>query len=857
MQAAVLPTRRPNADFGGLSYQPANGNPATFSTTPIPNPGASATIPTVPVPSILRDQARKNTDPTIHQTCVVPVAANGSKERVKDLYKPGTLAFSEQPYFAGDAETTDGHLVSTKAFHRNGQNGYDKVSNLTSLGFLMECKTVAERRAEYTVGGVVKLQKLAVPDGPAEDNDPVQWITARTSNHMLVNRGTDALNRYVCLFNNNPLLVNNVARDAVAAGNAVSGTDPQKAVVELFATEEKNATTRTTFGSSMLLSPFLVPKEYVNLENVVSFSPLRPIGAVDGEFAMGMAKVAEADKETFVRKVLCTEFVHDEEKEGTEYHRLFEGLDVSSSTFPFPGTTNRVDSNRLTSGDFDSILNSKTYDSIDNRCDDLRLRVLYESVYFGVQERKEYNPAVADERHNTCYNNKAVGLLSDYCLGPWSPKGVVVYKYSTMGSNTQEEQIMDASQHALFELAVEGVGMVTEYAYDEKRDNKQRGMQGRMSLDALNQKRRLRTSVGDDFYLLVVGTVARQEMTQALAPEFGKGPANTGRPIAHSIRFIKSTSEELSKAATPKYNPYVLSLQRMFDFELPTGNQGYAAYAKAKSVFCTSDDPTLHFEAAAAAPGSGNDITASFDLDELLKDPLGVPQALINDNLYANGGARLKYKDILELEGGYPHVILVSGELFISSTEAAGATVLAGGAVAGGVHEKLIDACRAYIAAVMYKVPMLSSKPGTTPQLANKGATLSFITFQDKSATNRYMVLKGLSTDGAAHHLFDFELDDANKVLIHTAYTKINEWNERTNDTNLRMQMAGLKDDELVLGGWKIGTVMDTAATRPMPSFANSPSLDPSTFGVTTNIDIKWVSSIDLHDKFWSPTGSR
>ena len=881
MQAAVLPTRRPNSDFGGLSYQPTNGNPATFSTTPIPNPGASATIPTVPVPSILRDQARKNTDPTIHQTCVVPVATKGSKDRVKDLYKPGTFAFSEQPYFASFDSTIDpDSFVSTKAFHRNGQNGYDKVSNLTSLGFLMECKTVADRRAEYTFnGGAIKLNSIKFPGviGGSTDNDPVQWITARTSHHMSVNHGDPNEDRYVCLFNNNPELVNNRDRDAVAANYAIGGSADQRRVVELFATNTLTGTPANNLGSTHSLSPFLVPIDYVDLQNLVTLAPRRPIGAVDGEFALDMVGNA-ANKQNFIRDRFCRDFVQDEEKEGIEYHRLFQGLDASASTFPFGASAAglRIDSTTLNQGNFDSVFNNRSYASVDNRNDDVRLRALYESVYFGVQERKEYNNTAGMSRANTCYNRKAVGLLSDYCLGPWSPKGVVVYKYSTMGSNEQEEHILDASQHALFELAVEGVGMMTEYAYDEKRDNKQRGMQGRMSLDSLNQKRRLRTSVGDDFYLLVVGTVQTQVLKQDVA-DFGRGPDGTGRPVAHSIRFIKSTSEELSKAATPLYNPYVLAIQKIFSLSSP--GDGKKAYEKTKSlVFGSNGGPTLHFGPMAAPTGGPAgagfvDVTAkvipSFkqQLEDALKIPQPIIDAVVTAGLAADG-------DVIELGGEYPDVLLVkngagTNELFILNN----AATPSGNTLAEPTaprpppgdadreqydrHMALIQVCKAAIDTYSYTISLFTVDMTTAARFKNDGTSLSFIKFTDMGGTDRFMGFKGLTAAGATDLLSDFTVKEEMPHYFVMAHEKAPEWEEKTNSNNLRMNMAGLKEDELVLGGWKIGTVMDTAATRPMPSFANSPSLDPSTFGVTINIDIQWVSSIDLHDKFWTPTGSR
>lgn len=60
-----------------------------------------------------------------------------------------------------------------------------------------------------------------------------------------------------------------------------------------------------------------------------------------------------------------------------------------------------------------------------------------------------------------------------------------------------------------------------------------------------------------------------------------------------------------------------------------------------------------------------------------------------------------------------------------------------------------------------------------------------------------------------------------------------------------------LKKNEVVLGAWRIGSVVDSAASRTRPSsFASAPVTPPQTMGLTVSVGIRWITSYELHDMF-------
>ena len=60
-----------------------------------------------------------------------------------------------------------------------------------------------------------------------------------------------------------------------------------------------------------------------------------------------------------------------------------------------------------------------------------------------------------------------------------------------------------------------------------------------------------------------------------------------------------------------------------------------------------------------------------------------------------------------------------------------------------------------------------------------------------------------------------------------------------------------LKANEVIVGAWRIGSVIDNAASRTAPSvFATAPQTPPQAMGLTVSIGIKWVTSYALHDMY-------
>lgn len=69
-------------------------------------------------------------------------------------------------------------------------------------------------------------------------------------------------------------------------------------------------------------------------------------------------------------------------------------------------------------------------------------------------------------------------------------------------------------------------------------------------------------------------------------------------------------------------------------------------------------------------------------------------------------------------------------------------------------------------------------------------------------------------------------------------------------------ERMSLKPDEVIIGGWQIGSVIDNSAA-PMASMGggaalNGPQIRSGTMGARIAVSIKFVSPFDLHMKYWS-----
>lgn len=83
---------------------------------------------------------------------------------------------------------------------------------------------------------------------------------------------------------------------------------------------------------------------------------------------------------------------------------------------------------------------------------------------------------------------------------------------------------------------------------------------------------------------------------------------------------------------------------------------------------------------------------------------------------------------------------------------------------------------------------------------------------------------------------------------------------ERTTSEELRkhsqdrlsLEKGGfLRANEVILGAWRLGSVVDSAAARLKPAGGMSASNDPNNMSVTLSVGIRWVSSFELHEQFY------
>jgi hypothetical protein len=74
----------------------------------------------------------------------------------------------------------------------------------------------------------------------------------------------------------------------------------------------------------------------------------------------------------------------------------------------------------------------------------------------------------------------------------------------------------------------------------------------------------------------------------------------------------------------------------------------------------------------------------------------------------------------------------------------------------------------------------------------------------------------------------------------------------RMSPTRLATTKDGyLAADEVILGAWRIGSVIDNAASRMLPPGMATPSAALSQMGVTLTLGIRWVNSYELQERFF------
>lgn len=136
----------------------------------------------------------------------------------------------------------------------------------------------------------------------------------------------------------------------------------------------------------------------------------------------------------------------------------------------------------------------------------------------------------------------------------------------------------------------------------------------------------------------------------------------------------------------------------------------------------------------------------------------------------------------------------------------------------------------------VFDSPRSSEDSAPAPKKAKRLVTLPRDTL--------YIVVKGrwLPHDGGGGWFVDLRyVRSTSEELLRNSTT-----NRLGEDTNV-----DLKSEEVVLGAWRIGSVIDAAASRTKPStFASAPTTPIQTMGLTVSVGIRWVTSYALHDMF-------
>ena len=101
------------------------------------------------------------------------------------------------------------------------------------------------------------------------------------------------------------------------------------------------------------------------------------------------------------------------------------------------------------------------------------------------------------------------------------------------------------------------------------------------------------------------------------------------------------------------------------------------------------------------------------------------------------------------------------------------------------------------------------------------------------STTTRYNDMTQLFNSAPCFHSFQLIRTTSNELNGTSTTSRLKSW---------------LRENEVILGAWRIGSVIDSAASRAIPAGGLSASSNPTTMGLTVSVAIRWVSSYMLHD---------
>lgn len=352
------------------------------------------------------------------------------------------------------------------------------------------------------------------------------------------------------------------------------------------------------------------------------------------------------------------------------------------------------------------------------------------------------------------------GVFSPLGAGPWRPDGVVIYKYSTYGMDSEIERLLDSQQNALYNIAIGGQTILSQLSSVftsrvESRSGQANTPYARANLK-LKQNARMHTMPGDKVYLLVIGQVVKQDgfivdgsedkyKRTALEDDMSdQEKTKVADRTAHrkyvrltNLRFELSNSQELSRASTPK------------------GEFGFS-----KPIYVNLVD-------ARHATPSGPFVFEEADVDDFVAD----------FKKYFDEGAPVVFED-----------------------DAAFGRILA------HVNDKGVDRFEAWIRKDNTYLHV------TTPIMfyEEPKGTWKPITSMEKSQV---------------------DIDRA------------------------RLHQMELKDEEVIVGGWELGVVIDSAASQAIIPGTKRPITEPGSFSINMIVQIRKVSGLTLHQRYWSRQG--
>lgn len=576
--AATAPERAPNGDFGGRSFQGNAGPPTAMRATAPPFPGA----PNIPGSGIdggnvLRDTPGRRSDATVQYNCVVPTGPMGSQMYAEtSALSGGALAFGY------DDGSLDGR----------GRSGPDKMQRLVSYAHLASYMTSGSTIDRNDVRSAQQVNPIAGADWASNMalarlykakrgyGDEVQVIEAYSEYQTipLGNVGNDGNDGITTAGPNEEFMEDSAnatgarmaMRDAgLGVGSGVDGNDVP-----------------------------VSPEVYGN--DLMSYLALPHAGSMD-DIQAWLAEHKQSILPDTARPAIFE--AADEDGDGVDYTDM--GAFLASPFLMWRchqtlGAANRPTNwanhkEQMDGGDFDQDTRTwgldgpprhKVLDAIVMQFDNASSR----AIDGAAGDAPFFRADNAQERRDTVKRMMNADNIEDYAdpdvckpveayeklvrmrleerdaggnegINRFVPKGVVIYKYSTQGSDKQAEADMDDAQNGIYNICVQGHTLsaaFNTFATSER-------------ITATKRQKRLVTLPRDVMYVVVVarynpfglGAVDwKLDDTGGSAPSYGLAETEkdlgvpslqlnpdgtTNRPVFDHIRYERTTSEEFHR----------------------------------------------------------------------------------------------------------------------------------------------------------------------------------------------------------------------------------------------------------------------------------------------------------------------